>query len=60
LFREKYIDAGTAGILGLSEIVFGVLFGVLLFNEQIELVAVVGIIMIIGASGYPYLKSQEI
>ncbi len=54
----KYIDAGTAGILGLSEIVFGVAFGYLLFNERLEGVAAFGIVLIVFAAGYPYIKSR--
>lgn len=55
----KYIDAGTAGILGLLEIVFSVAFGFLLFGERIELVAFAGIVLIIGATAYPYFQSMK-
>lgn len=55
----KYIEAGTAGILGLLEIVFGVLFGILLFSETLEPIAVVGIVMIIVAAGYPYVRRER-
>ena len=52
----KLIDAGTAGILGLLEIVFGVLFGVLFFSEKPGPIILVGVGIIILASAIPYLK----
>ncbi len=55
----KLIDAGAAGILGLLEIVFGVIFGVVFFNEHIKPVAVIGIIVIIAAAAIPYLKDYN-
>lgn len=51
----KLIDAGTAGILGLLEIVFGVLFGVLFFHERPDALALVGMAVIIIATAIPYL-----
>lgn len=53
----KYIDAGLAGILGLLEIVFGVMFGIILFNERIELLTILGVIIILLSSVFPYLLS---
>ncbi len=52
----KFIDAGTAGILGLLEIVFGVLFGILLFQEKPTHIALAGIVIIITATAIPYFK----
>lgn len=52
----KLIDAGVAGILGLLEIVFGVLFGVIFFQEKPTLVILLGITTIILASAIPYWK----
>jgi drug/metabolite transporter (DMT)-like permease len=52
----KLIEAGAAGILGLLEIVFGVLFGVLLFSESIDRLAIFGMAGIIAAAAIPYLK----
>jgi len=53
----KIIDAGTAGILGLLEIVFGVLFGVIFFQERPTLIAIIGVVIIIAATGMPYFKT---
>ena len=51
----KLIDAGTAGILGLLEIVFGVLFGVILFYERPTLITIIGMVVIIFAAALPYI-----
>lgn len=50
----KYVEAGLAGILGLLEIVFGVAFGMLLFNERLEPIALLGIGLILIAAALPY------
>jgi drug/metabolite transporter (DMT)-like permease len=52
----KLIEAGAAGILGLLEVVFGVLFGVLLFGERPSLVVLIGIASIMAAAAIPYLQ----
>jgi S-adenosylmethionine uptake transporter len=55
----KIIDAGTAGILGLLEIVFGVMFGVLFFHERPDALALFGMVVIIAAASIPYLKDYN-
>lgn len=55
----KLIDAGVAGILGLLEIVFGVLFGVILFQERPTTSALLGMVIIIGAAAIPYLQDYN-
>ncbi|CAN5633562.1 hypothetical protein BH23PAT2_BH23PAT2_05490 [soil metagenome] len=55
----KLIDAGAAGVLGLLEIVFGVLFGVIFFHERPEAIALLGIVVIIGAASIPYFKNYN-
>ncbi len=55
----KLIDAGAAGVLGLLEIVFGVIFGVVLFSEHIGSVALIGMLVIIAAAAIPYLKDYN-
>lgn len=52
----KLIDAGAAGILGLLEIVFGVLFGVMFFHERPTTIVLAGMAIIIGAAAIPYFK----
>jgi drug/metabolite transporter (DMT)-like permease len=55
----KLIDAGAAGVLGLLEIVFGVLFGVVFFRERPGLVVLVGVAVIIAAAAVPYFKDYN-
>lgn len=56
----KLIEAGAAGILGLLEIVFGVLFGVVFFHENPTPLALVGVATIIVASAIPYIKDFNV
>ena len=50
----KLVDAGSAGILGLLEIVFGVVFGALFFTERPAPLALAGMAIIIVAAAIPY------
>ncbi|SRR6266498_730960 len=52
----KLIEAGAAGILGLLEIVFGVLFGVVFFSERPSIVVLAGIASIMAAAAIPYFQ----
>jgi drug/metabolite transporter (DMT)-like permease len=52
----KLIDAGSAGILGLLEIIFGVAFGIVFFGERPGAMALVGMTAITVAAGVPYLR----
>lgn len=52
----KLIEAGAAGILGLLEVVFGVLFGIILFNERPSMVVLIGIASIVAAAAIPYFQ----
>lgn len=55
----KLIEAGAAGILGLLEIVFGVLFGALFFHERPGLVVLFGVVSIIAAAAIPYIRDYN-
>lgn len=55
----KLIEAGAAGILGLLEIVFGVLFGIELFHERLSFLVCIGISIIILATVIPYVKDYN-
>lgn len=55
----KLIDAGAAGLLGLLEIVFGVMFGALLFRERPGVLVLAGVAVIILAAAIPYVKSYR-
>jgi drug/metabolite transporter (DMT)-like permease len=52
----KLIDAGVAGILGLLEIVFGVVFGTVLFQERPTVIALMGMAVIMIAAAIPYFR----
>lgn len=55
----KLIDAGAAGVLGLLEIVFGILFGMVFFHERQTFVVVLGVLSIIAAAAIPYVKDYN-
>lgn len=53
----KYVDASIGSLIGLSEVVFGILFGALIFHEAITWSVGVGGILIIFAAMLPDLLS---
>ena len=56
----KFIDLGLAGILGLTEIVFGVALGVLLFHEKLAFNQIIGVLIIMLACLLPYINSAKL
>jgi drug/metabolite transporter (DMT)-like permease len=56
----KLVDAGAAGILGLLEIVFGVLFGAIFFAERPGGIVLIGVALIIAAAAVPYIKDYNV
>lgn len=55
----KLIDVGAAGVLGLLEIVFGVLFGFIFFKEHPSAPALGGVCVVILAAAIPYIKDYN-
>lgn len=59
----KYVEASIGGLIGLLEIVFAILFGTLVFSEQLHLVTILGASIIILAAAMPHtvdiLKSKR-
>lgn len=55
----KFIDAGLAGILGLLEIVFGIIFGILFFGEVLQPLVALGAMLILIAAAYPSLMNMR-
>lgn len=51
----KYLDAGVAAIVGLSEIIFGVVFGIIFFSEQLTTNTILGGTLIIIAAALPHI-----
>ncbi|HSX11661.1 MAG TPA: DMT family transporter [Chlamydiales bacterium] len=49
----KYVDASIGGLIGLLEIIFSFLFGVLFFNDHITLPVIIGGIIILLAAVLP-------
>lgn len=52
----KKVDASIGGLIGLLEVVFGVAFGVLIFNELLTINMIFGSIIIFIAASLPHLK----
>ena len=51
----KYVDASIGGLIGLLEIVFAIIFGVIVFNELVTIFIIIGSLLIIFAATLPYL-----
>lgn len=49
----SYVDATIGSIVGLSEVVFGVLFGAIIFNEKLTAGVITGAVLIIFAALLP-------
>ncbi len=54
------VEAGVAGILGLMEIIFGVVFGLLFFNESLTLTMLMGTVIIMAAASIPLVKDYKV
>lgn len=52
----KYVEAGIGGLLGLLEIVFGIAFGIILFNEELTAQITIGAILILIAAASPHIR----
>lgn len=55
----KLIEAGAAGVLGLLEIIFGVMLGVVFFGERPGAVTLFGLTAILAAAAIPYIKDYN-
>jgi len=55
----KLIEAGAAGVLGLLEVVFGLVLGVVSFGQHVTIIALVGVVFILGAAAIPYVKDYN-
>jgi drug/metabolite transporter (DMT)-like permease len=53
----KHIDASVGGLIGLLEIVFSLIFGILIFHDTLTLSIVIGGILIISAAILPDIYS---
>lgn len=53
----KYVDAGIGGLIGLLEIISGVIFGIVIFNEGVTLSKILGGSIILLAAMLPDLSN---
>jgi drug/metabolite transporter (DMT)-like permease len=51
----KYVEASIGGLLGLLEIIFSIIFGILIFGESLEQKALIGAILVITAAALPHV-----
>ena len=51
----KHIDAGLGALIGLMEIIFAIIFGIIIFNESLTFTVTIGGILIILAVALPNL-----
>jgi drug/metabolite transporter (DMT)-like permease len=56
IYGFKYIDAHKGSIILLSEIIFGTLFGVILFKEQLNITTLIGGALIILSVALPNIS----
>ncbi len=55
----KYIDASVGGLIGLLEIIFSIILGVILFSEVLTSNIILGAIIILIAAALPNLKPLQ-
>ena len=51
----KTVEAGIGGLIGLLEVVFSVLFGILLFGEELTAKVIIGAMLILIAAALPHI-----
>ncbi len=51
----KYIEAGIGGLIGLLEIVFSILFGIIIFSERLRPTVIIGALLILSAAALPHI-----
>ena len=52
----KYLEGSIGSLIGMAEILFGVLFGILLFGEFLTFPTIIGGLLIILAATLPNLR----
>lgn len=57
IYGLKYIESSVAGLIGLFEVVFSILFGIILFGENLTVRIIIGAILILSASSLPHLNT---
>ncbi len=54
----KHVEAGVGGLLGLLEIVFAVLLGIVMFNEELTSKVIIGSCLILIAAALPHINER--
>lgn len=57
---ERGIDGGTASIVATSEPVAAIIFGVLIFNDRLGILQVLGIVIVLIGITWPVLRDKAI
>jgi len=52
----KYTEAGVGGLIGLMEIIFGILFGIIIFGETLTSKIIIGGLLIVTAAALPHIQ----
>lgn len=55
----KYFDASVGSLLGMAEILFGIIFGIILFRESLTMGMIYGAILIIISAALPHIKLSK-
>ncbi len=55
----KHVEAGVGGLLGLLEIVFSVVLGMLIFNEELTAQIIIGSALILIAAALPHIQALK-
>ncbi len=55
----KYVDASIGGLIGLLEVIFAILFGILVFHEHLTMPVLIGAVLIIGAAMLPHFQKTS-
>lgn len=52
----KYLDASIGSLIGLAEILFGLLFGIILFSESLTTGIIIGALFILASAALPQFR----
>lgn len=55
IYGLKYIEASIGGLLGILEVVFTILFGIIFFKETLTTRVILGAVLVLGAASIPHL-----
>lgn len=56
MYGLKYVEASIGGLIGLMEVVFSILFGIVIFGENLTTKIIIGAFLILGAASFPHIS----